>query len=372
MKKHNAKNERIKWEYLRFLEDAKRMKRESVDQAAAAIADFEASTNWKDFALFHLEQARKFKRDLDSRTVAETGRPLAVATKVSKLRHVKTFFQWLAGIPGYKRRLNYSEAEYFSPSYNEGRIAGARRDTPVPSLEQIRHVLATMPTATVIERRNRALIAFAILTAARDAALASFSLKHVDIERRTVFQDAREVRTKNRKTFTTWFYPVGADIEVIVTDWLAELETKHHFGPDDPLFPATAMGLDANRQFHAVGIARQHWSDAGPIRRIFKEAFEGAGLSNFNPHSFRKTIWKLGESVCRIGEEEKAWSLNLGHDHVRTSRESYGPMTADQQEAVLRRVAAKVHGHGERKFDPETLALVMEILQNAKDSRRID
>ena len=34
-------------------------------------------------------------------------------------------------------------------------------------------------------------------------------LKHVDVTRRTVFQDAREVRTKRAETFTSDFFPVG-------------------------------------------------------------------------------------------------------------------------------------------------------------------
>ena len=38
-----------------------------------------------------------------------------------------------------------------------------------------------MPSTTDIELRNRALVAFAILTGARDGALASLKLKHVDL-----------------------------------------------------------------------------------------------------------------------------------------------------------------------------------------------
>jgi hypothetical protein len=38
-----------------------------------------------------------------------------------------------------------------------------------------------MPNETNIEKRNRALIAFALLTGARDGALSSFQLKHVDL-----------------------------------------------------------------------------------------------------------------------------------------------------------------------------------------------
>jgi len=49
---------------------------------------------------------------------------------------------------------------------------------------------------TDIERRNRALIAFTILTGARDSAIASIKLKHIDLIHRGVKQDAREVKTK--------------------------------------------------------------------------------------------------------------------------------------------------------------------------------
>ena len=60
-----------------------------------------------------------------------------------------------------------------------------------------------MPFNSDIERRNRALIAFTLLTGARDSAIASGKLKHVDLVAGCVFQDAREVRSKFSKTFTT-------------------------------------------------------------------------------------------------------------------------------------------------------------------------
>lgn len=377
MKKHHPENEKIKWQYLRFLEDAKRMKAESVDQVAAAIASFEQSTGWKDFRLFHVEQARKFKRDLDSHVVAETGKPLAVATKVSRLRAVKAFFEWLAGRPGYSRKLVYSDMEYFNPSNNDGRIAGAVRERPIPTMEQINHVLASMPISTVIERRNRALIAFTILTGARDAAISSMLLKHVDLERKTVFQDAREVKTKNRKTFVSWFFPVGEHIEEIVRDWIEELKNTHLFGLGDPLFPGTERKLDASHCFYAAGITRLPWASAAPIRAVFKSAFVAVGLPYFHPHAFRKTIWKLGETVCTNGREARAWSLNLGHENVLTSFSSYGPMTGTEREEVINQLAKRLgtkpgkeaNGVEEAEFDPDMIRRFLAQLQKATTSR---
>ncbi len=37
-------------------------------------------------------------------------------------------------------------------------------------------------------------------------------LKHVDLAGGSVYQDAREVKTKFSKTFTTYFFPVGEDV----------------------------------------------------------------------------------------------------------------------------------------------------------------
>ncbi len=63
-------------------------------------------------------------------------------------------------------------------------------------------IIQSMPATTEIERRDRALIAFTILTGARDGAIASFKLKHIDIADGKIDQEAREVRTKFSKPFS--------------------------------------------------------------------------------------------------------------------------------------------------------------------------
>jgi integrase len=75
------------------------------------------------------------------------------------------------------------------------------------------------------QRRDRALVAFTILTGARDRAIASMKLRQVDLIDGRVHQDAREVRTKFGKTFSTTFFPVGEDVREIVADWIGHLRT---------------------------------------------------------------------------------------------------------------------------------------------------
>jgi integrase len=149
------------------------------------------------------------------------------------------------------------------------RIAKAMHERPVPTLDQIRGVLAVMPHANEIDRRNRTLIAFTLLTGVRDGALASLKLKHVDLAAAKVVQDAREVNTKFSKSFTTWFFPVGDDIRAIVEAWIAYLRHEKLWGGDDPLFPATGVVNGTGLKFEVSGLARRHWSNTGPTRAIF-------------------------------------------------------------------------------------------------------
>ena len=290
MTKHNAKNERIKREYFIYLKEAKRHSEPTVDAVAKALARFDADTKYRDFKLFRPEQAVAFKKHLAFHTAARTGEKLSKATLHSTLSQVKAFFHWLAGQPGYKSQLQYSDADYFNLSEKEVRIATAKREQVGPTLEQAKHVIATMPATSEIERRDRALIAFTLLTGARDSAIASMKLKHVNLIAGSVNQDAREVKTKFSKTFTTYFFPVGDDVRQIVVDWVKYLQEEKLWGNDDPLFPATRVALGASRQFEAAGLERAHWSSAARIRLIFKDACLRAG-SRISIHTAFAIRW---------------------------------------------------------------------------------
>jgi integrase len=341
MKKHNAKNERIKREYFTYLRKARQQSEASVDAVAASLARFEAHTRYRDFKTFHHKQAVAFTDHLAVQDSQATGEKLSKATQYATLSHLKRFFQWLAGRPGYKSGVQYSDADYFSLSANESRVATARRERPVPTPEQVRHVISQMPAGSDIEMRNRALVAFILLTGARDSAVASFKLKHIDLVDGCVHQDAREVKTKFSKTFTTYFFPVGDDIRQIFADWVTYLRMERLWGSDDPLFPKTRVAVGGNGQFAPMGLERAHWSDAAPIRKIFHEAFTAAGLPYFNPHSLRSTLVKIGEKVCQTPEAFKAWSQNLGHEGVLTTFYSYGSVAIQRQGDIIRNLAMR-------------------------------
>ncbi len=338
-----GKNERIKLAYTRYLGVARRKNEATVDAALAAIDRFTAYTK-RDLAQFHTRQAEGFVSALAREVNPRTKAPLSGATKLQILAHLREFILWLADQPGYRKRIRYSDADYFSLPLKEAAAAKAGTEREGPAIEQVRHVLSVMPTETDVEKRNRAVIAFVLLTGARDAAVASLRLKHVDLDKGEVFQDAREVRTKASKTMVTSFFPVGEDIRAIVADWIAFLMRERQWGPDDPLFPATRVARGASGGFAASGLDRRGWATASPIRDIFRSAFTAAGLPYFNPHGFRKTLARLGERVCATPEQFKAWSQNLGHEKMLTTFTSDGAVDRRRQAEILRTLGAAPTG----------------------------
>jgi len=332
----NPQNERVKRRYLAYLKEAKQLADQTLDGVARALSLFERHTKRKDFRAFHIQQAINFKTDLATQRSARTGIPRSVSSRHTILLALREFYRWLAGQPGYKSRIAYTDAAYFSLSLKEARVAKARREPPTPTIEQVRHVIQMMPAVTDIERRNRALIAFTLLTGARVGATASLRLKHVDLVEGKIIQDAREVSTKFSKSFPTYFFPIGNDILAIFVEWVRYLRVEKLLGHNDPLFPASRVGLGRDQQFEVQGLASDGWSDGAPVRQIFRDAFQRAGLTYCNPHSVRRTLVLLGEQLCHTPEEFKSWSQNLGHEEVLTTFRSYGVVSDRRQADIIR------------------------------------
>lgn len=363
MHRHHPDNVRIKADYLQYLEHARGRASSSIEHVAAAIAQFEEATNFRDFKRFHPNQAVAFKEKLHTELNCRTGMPLATSTIHSRLAALEDFFVWLADRPTYKSRIRYTDAHYFRLSTNDDRVARAVRSRSVPSLEQIRVAFDAMPDGTIVERRNRAVFAALPLFGARDDAIASLLLKHLDVEGRTVFQDARQVRTKNAKTFRSFFFPVDPVYATEIAKWVSELELLG-YGPGAPLFPATEVRPGANRHFAVSGVRPVPWRNADAIRRLVKNAFEKAGIPYFHPHSFRHSVARLCELVSTTAEIWQACSQNFGHASPMTTFRSYGEVPERRQGEIMRSLStgAGASEAGAVKLDDEQVKRIMDRL----------
>lgn len=336
MRRFNEANERVKRAYVVYVRDAKGQDEKSIDKVLAALVRFEESTAYKPFKKFHIEQAGNFKAHLSKARNGRTKKPLSHATIDATLRLVKAFFHWLAGQPGYKSVLSYADCEYFNNNAKNARIAHTERDIPYPSLGQAKRAFEAMPSATAIERRNKAFFAFLMLTGARDGAATSLKLKHIDIAEQQVFQDARDVKTKAAKTFYTWFFPVDPAFLDCLTAWVGFLKDELLFGPNDALFPKPAIGLVKGKGFQVVGLSREPYAGAAKLNGAIRDSFTAVHMHEYTAHSFRKTLGIYANEVCKSLEEFKAWSMNLGHENLATTVSSYMPVTRHRQRDLIR------------------------------------
>jgi hypothetical protein len=132
MTNYNPANERMKRQYFNYLAEARGHSEQTIDAVAKAIARFEAYTKWRDFKRFHIEQAKGFKQSLADQRGHRSGEPLSKATLYATLTALQRFFHWLAGQPGYKSRISYPDADYFSLSTKD--VGGAFPFYPVEKL----------------------------------------------------------------------------------------------------------------------------------------------------------------------------------------------------------------------------------------------
>ena len=338
MAKRVEQNERMKHDYIFYLEETTGLDEKSTDKVLAAILKFEQSTSSKPFTKFHIEQAARFKRDLARAKNPRTGELLTHATIDATLALVRKFFIWLAGRDGYRSKFTYSDADYFKNNRKSSRIAHAQRDVPYPSLEAAFHAFQALQNGSETERRDKALFAFLMLTGARIGAVASLKLKHVNMSEHHVCQDARDVATKGAKDIDTWFFPVDPAYLDCFTVWVTYLKADKFFGPEDALFPKALIGIKEGEGFANLGLSREGYSSTSNLNKIIRTAFANVQMPEYTPHSFRKTLFQYGVERCDNLEELKAWSMNLGHEHLSTSYNSYLPMSRENRRNIFKKL----------------------------------
>jgi integrase len=340
----NPKNDRLKRDYLVWLREAKQRSPATVDQVRHAIDRFEAYIQFKGFETFNREQAMGFKHVLMETDAVRSGKPMSLSTVHHILQANKDFLAWLHNRSGFRRAISLHDIAYLNLSRGEERQARTSKPKDYPSVEEFRRAIMAMPGASTLERRDRAVMALLLQTGIRDAALTGVKMRDVDIRRNFVFQDPRHAPTKFRKPIDSFLFSFGEDVDGIFFDWIRFLQSDRKFGPDDPVFPKTLVGPGQDQSFAALGIGREHWADAGAVRRIFREAFARIGLSFTQPHSARNTLVQYAYQQKFSAEQMKALAQNLGHESPLTTFGSYGPLTRERQGEVIAEVGRQSGG----------------------------
>ncbi len=332
----NSKNEKIKRKYFKWLKEAKGLAELTICAVEKAIWLYEDFTEHEDFGRFNQNKAVGLKKWLQKRM--HRGKAISTTTVYHYLRHLKGFFVWLSGQPGYKSKISVDSVSYLSLEKKKVREATASKQVRYPSLEYIRELADSIEIKTEIDQRDRALIAFLLLSGMRDKAVSTLPLGCFDSEKLEIHQDPKAgVDTKFGKSFVTVLLRFDNRLVEYVVKWAEYLVRTKLFAPTDPLFPRSKLEqIEDGFTFVSREVEPVYWRGTGSIRMILMSHSAKAGLEYYHPHSFRHTAVSLVMKHCRNAEEIKAVSQNFGHEHVGTTMMTYGMLDSFRVGEVIR------------------------------------
>ncbi|MBB95951.1 MAG: hypothetical protein CML68_15335 [Rhodobacteraceae bacterium] len=332
-KQPNEKNERLKRRFVDYRKYARQLSDKTLDRELAALERFDVWNGRQDFEKFHIQWAMEFRAHLE-KAKGSTGKPLSKSTARAIMATLREFTLWLSQQDGFRSRIRTSDADYFNLSRRDEAEARAAPPRPAPSVKQAKRAFEMMPATTPREMRDKAVFALLCLTGIRVGALISLRIRHVDLDEKSVTQNPREVATKFGKRIDTFFAQGFPDAEASLRAWITYLDEEALYGPDDPLFPATAIAPQSNTGFAVEGFDRRPWKSTEPVRKIVNGAFQAAKLDSFGPHAFRHMLARRATKDCTV-PELVAMAQNLGHTDVLTTLRSYGQISRERQRALI-------------------------------------
>lgn len=336
--KVNIKNERIKRGFFRYLKEANRCCKSTINSIEKAILLYEDFTKHADFNTFNSDKAVAFKDWLKAKKYRE--KLISVNTYFAYLRSLRKFFTWVSWQSGYKSRITPNIIAYLSTTTKEEKMATQSPPRNYPSQEYVINLTDSIKINSEIDQRDRALIAFAFLTGMRDKAVVTLPLGCFDEEKLTISQNPKlGVDTKFSKYINSVVFKFNKKLVDYVIDWVKFLKVKG-FGAKDPMFPRSKLeqNKDGLSYQKATKVEPKFWSTTGRIREIFKARSRVAGLPYYSPNTYRHLAIDLAIKHCRGGEQIKAVSQTFGHEHITTTLSVYGNFNSDRLSNVLGKI----------------------------------
>jgi integrase/recombinase XerD len=359
--KANAKNEKEKRAYFRWLKEAKGYSEATVITIERAIYLYEEFSGYEDLGRFNRNRAVSFKAWLEDRQ-GQKG-VSTPTTMYHVLRHLRSFFAWLATRPGYKSRIVLLDIEYLALDRKKVQEIHSPRPVRFPSLEYVKQLTDSFKIESEIDQRDQALIAFLLLSGMRDSAVASLPMRCFDRGKLTIKHDPSEgVKTKFGKAYVTCLFRFDEQLLGYVRTWAEYLEKERLFSNADPLFPRTrVIQAQGSLSFSADGVEPVFWKGAGSIREMLKTRAKAANLEYYRPHAFRHAAVHLAFERCDSPEEIKAVSQNLGHEQVMTTLMTYGNLDTHRVEKLIRALDFSVEKKDRKAKIDAMKRLILEL-----------
>lgn len=362
--KNNVKNEKIKRRFFRFMKEAEGYSETTINSIEKAIWLYEDYTKHEDYGKFNSSKAIGFKNSLLGRK--HKGKPVSSRTVYHYLRYLTKFFVWLSGQPGYKSKIQADNISYLSLDKKKVREILSPKPVKFPTLEYVMELTKSFKINTEIDQRDRALIAFLLLSGMRHGAIISLPLGCFDRDNFEIKQDhGKGVNTKFGKSFNSTLFRFNDDLLNYVIDWAKYLEKRKLFNSANPLFPRNKIEqIPGGLAFTSRDVEPEFWRATNRLNEILKNRAKQADLEYYRPHSFRHAAVHLALKNCQNAEQIKAVSQNFGHEFIATTMTNYGNLDSFRVKEIIDNMEYAVQSDGEN--DQEILDKAMKIIMRNK------
>lgn len=328
--KFNDENERAKYKYRIHKKRVDRQDFKTIIAELEDIRDFEIFITFKDFKTFNDTVADKYINYMFAQ-----GFSLSYIN--DNLRALRNFLNWLERQQGYRSKINYNHIEYLQITNNQRKIAKATEYKKSYKYDQIVRTIQLMPSKTIIQRRDRAIVSLQALCGLRISELRTVKILSLICEDDIWFIDVnpKYMEAKRAKQRHANFMTLPDDILQNVLDWLEYLK-KQGFKSKDPFFPIIPT------KFNQYNILQSNLENKSiksntTLRDIFKKAFEDAGYEYLRPHSFRHSMVAFAQK--QTPAFYNAVRQSLGHSSIDVTNNSYGQISNLEQRELI-------SGHG--------------------------
>lgn len=327
---YNPKNERIKYQYRIYLTNVKQRDFKTIIAVMKHLHEYETLREFANFSDINENAIHAYVESLLSKN-------LSLSYIDHNLKTLKDFYYWLERQKGYKSKINYNIIEYFNLTHNQRKEARALEYQKSHKIEDIYKVIRSMPSDTIEERRNKAMISLQLLCGLRVSELRTVKLKNLiyddEAENWMIYASPKDMDIKFAKTRNAYFMPYGEDIKENVLNWYEELK-KMGFKDKSPLFPKIPHRFNQLNLLEPNIVPEQIKSNT-TISSIFRKAFEAQNLPHYRVHSFRHSIVRW--SGKKQPEFFNAVRQSLGHSDIKTTFTSYGALQPSTVGKILKK-----------------------------------
>lgn len=325
---YNPTNERLIKQYLEHIQNTVGADAKTLNTLHKSIRCFEVLTDFAPLNTFNADMAKQFRTK-----VHELELSASYLLRIS--RDVQNFLHWLSHEPK-GRKVKYNDADYLNLTTNETNRARASGYKPHHEYNILLQIVRNMPSETILDQRNRALVALIILSSPRISELTHLRIDSLKQERASgaYFLDInpryiKGVKFNKPRQPTLLNIP---DLRGFVLDWIEYLKINEGFKPEDPMFPMIQSTFAQNMQ--SCRTVQKKPISVNTTNRIFKEACLAAGYESYGVHSVRRTRVRFMEQQT-ADDRMVATQQDLGHNSLGTTRCNYGSLPPPQQHKIM-------------------------------------